>query len=379
MSSPASSLLSQDPGLIGLLLGLGGVAGGFGTPSSSSTNFSNSSTTNSNYNNFLNSLLNSLQNTSSATNTQGASSGVGTTDVTNAAKTVTGTNFNPATQALLAKLTQSYTGLSNPNLSGYQSQQLQQIGQQGNLAQQAAQQVMANRGLSTSPVSATTAAGIAQNTGNQMNQFNESIPLLQNQYALQNLGAASGFLQGLPSLLGTTTGTTGSQQGQSTQNNNTVGQTTNVGQTTGQTTSGQTGGGTSWGATSSSGSQNTKSSQGGGIGGIAGGIGGVLAGLLPIISDKHLKDNISPLPHEVSAARLMKLKPSSWNWKHDGSHGTGVVAQDVERHFPELVHEHPTTGVKMVDYGGLVGHMLSALQHVNKLGGKMKMPAGEAA
>ena len=55
-------------------------------------------------------------------------------------------------------------------------------------------------------------------------------------------------------------------------------------------------------------------------------------------SDRRLKDNIELITKDEAIAKIMGLKPSTWNWKEDGRYGCGFVAQDVLEVIPSAVH-----------------------------------------
>lgn len=54
-------------------------------------------------------------------------------------------------------------------------------------------------------------------------------------------------------------------------------------------------------------------------------------------SDARLKDNINRLIAEDCLAIVRSLQPSSWDWKEDGQHSLGFIAQDVEPLMPYAV------------------------------------------
>ncbi|HEX7974868.1 MAG TPA: tail fiber domain-containing protein [Anaerolineales bacterium] len=74
---------------------------------------------------------------------------------------------------------------------------------------------------------------------------------------------------------------------------------------------------------------------------------GNLGGMALLASDESLKTEIERLPVEA----LPGVPFASWRWKK-GGRGFGVIAQDVERVRPDLVHRHPD-GYLMVDYSFL--------------------------
>ena len=86
------------------------------------------------------------------------------------------------------------------------------------------------------------------------------------------------------------------------------------------------------------------------------------SGLLQDVSDRRAKDHIQPLP-SGQLAKLMRLQPVSFVMKADPLHRTelGLIAQDTEPLFPELVQTGPD-GMKSMGYVGLVGPMIEAMQ-----------------
>lgn len=103
-------------------------------------------------------------------------------------------------------------------------------------------------------------------------------------------------------------------------------------------------------------------------------------------SDRKLKDNIVPL--ENSLAKIMELKPSSYTFKTNEfpdmnlpkGNQLGLIAQDLEKVFPELVVEmkrsvykdgsgkkHEIPDYKTVQYISLIPVLISAMQEQQKL------------
>ena len=61
--------------------------------------------------------------------------------------------------------------------------------------------------------------------------------------------------------------------------------------------------------------------------------------------------------------RVRRLRGVTWDWKDTGTRGMGVIAQDVEKVFPDAV----TTGEDgylRVDYHGLVGALVEAVKEL---------------
>ncbi|WP_420148264.1 tail fiber domain-containing protein [Spirosoma sp.] len=91
---------------------------------------------------------------------------------------------------------------------------------------------------------------------------------------------------------------------------------------------------------------------------------GYLNGNLIQTSDRRLKRDIQPLRN--SFLRLAQLQGYHYHWK-DSTRSqnlqTGLIAQEVEAHFPELV-ETNEKGYKSVNYLGLIPHLLEAVKEL---------------
>ena len=81
-------------------------------------------------------------------------------------------------------------------------------------------------------------------------------------------------------------------------------------------------------------------------------------GDLTVLSDARLKANIVSLGSTLS--KLLLLDGKSYTMKKDNKQKIGVLAQDIEKVFPELVSE--TNGIKSVNYLGLVPVLINALK-----------------
>jgi hypothetical protein len=68
--------------------------------------------------------------------------------------------------------------------------------------------------------------------------------------------------------------------------------------------------------------------------------------------------------------KIQELKGVTWEWREDAPDeakeqpGMGVIAQDVERVFPELV-ETDEQGRKKVAYHGLIGPLIEAVKELD--------------
>ena len=100
--------------------------------------------------------------------------------------------YDPTTEGLRQQLIQAQQANLNKDidLSGYQSQGLQTINQGYDAANKALQQTLASRGLTYSPVAGSSTAALGtQRIGAGIN-FQNQIPLLQQQLYQQKLASA---------------------------------------------------------------------------------------------------------------------------------------------------------------------------------------------
>lgn len=355
-----SPTITPTSGIAGGIGGiLGGLAGGFGTPANGTQTSTGNSATQTNSSGSTNSssqlsdLINLLSNISGTTS--GTTSGTGTSTST--------PNLSAGSQNFINSLQQAYSGLANPNLQGYTDQQIQQTNQNSNAQQQAVDQLMASRGLSTSPASGTAAANIQGQRIGTIGNLEAQQPILQNQMQLSNLAAGSNFAGLLPGLSGSTTSqNTGSTSG--TTNNQTTSSQQNQQQNQ-----------QNWqnvfnylnSQSNQNNTTNTTSNSGGGVGGAISGVLGGLLGGLKAFSDERLKEDIHPI--ENATDTLHKLQADSWAWK--GTKGkvksSGFIAQELQKVIPEAVHEVQVNGksIKTIDYTSVLPYIIKSIQEVD--------------
>ena len=82
-------------------------------------------------------------------------------------------------------------------------------------------------------------------------------------------------------------------------------------------------------------------------------------------SDKTLKENAQRI--ETPLAKIMKLEGISFNWKDSGKESLGLIAQDVEKVFPEIVNTEEETGLKSIEYAKLVAPLIEAVKEQQKM------------
>ena len=80
-------------------------------------------------------------------------------------------------------------------------------------------------------------------------------------------------------------------------------------------------------------------------------------------SDRNAKTNIMPLG-KGSLGKICKLNGYSFNWKDDenGKRDVGLIAQEVEEVFPEIVKTIDSTGGKLLSYTSMIPYLIEAIK-----------------
>ena len=79
-------------------------------------------------------------------------------------------------------------------------------------------------------------------------------------------------------------------------------------------------------------------------------------------SDIKFKDNIQNISNAVD--KIISISGVTFNWKESREISAGVIAQDVEKVFPEVVKINEDT--KTVNYNGLVGLLVEVVKEQQK-------------
>src|SRR3989344_1576719 len=80
-------------------------------------------------------------------------------------------------------------------------------------------------------------------------------------------------------------------------------------------------------------------------------------------SDEKLKKNIYPIQNALN--KIKQINGVSFEWKNDNKKSIGLIAQNVEKVFPEIVSVDEYTGLKSVEYGNLVALLIEAVKELN--------------
>lgn len=82
-------------------------------------------------------------------------------------------------------------------------------------------------------------------------------------------------------------------------------------------------------------------------------------------SDKKLKKNIKPITSALE--KIAKLEGVMFTWKESKVDDMGLVAQNVEAVFPNMVSINKTTGMRGVKYGNLVAPLIEAVKEEKEI------------
>lgn len=85
---------------------------------------------------------------------------------------------------------------------------------------------------------------------------------------------------------------------------------------------------------------------------------GTATGTVSTPSDARLKENVSDIVNALD--KLSQLRPVEYDLKADGAHNYGVIAQELEAIYPEMVNVDDD-GILSVEYQQLITPMLAAL------------------
>lgn len=81
-------------------------------------------------------------------------------------------------------------------------------------------------------------------------------------------------------------------------------------------------------------------------------------------SDIALKDNVELI--ESPLDKLLQLSGYTFDWKNNGKSSVGVMAQEVEKVFPQIVSTD-NNGVKRVSYDALIPLLIEAIKELSNL------------
>jgi hypothetical protein len=81
------------------------------------------------------------------------------------------------------------------------------------------------------------------------------------------------------------------------------------------------------------------------------------------LSDESVKDNISIISDSLSI--INQLNGVEFTWKDNDKPSAGVIAQQLESVLPALVDTNSDTGLKSVNYSGIIGYLIEGIKELN--------------
>lgn len=80
-------------------------------------------------------------------------------------------------------------------------------------------------------------------------------------------------------------------------------------------------------------------------------------------SDQRLKENIVTLENGLD--KINEINPVQFSWKHNNKKDYGVIAQEVEKIYPEFVAEN-MDGYKVVNYNSIIALLIKSVQELKR-------------
>ena len=77
-------------------------------------------------------------------------------------------------------------------------------------------------------------------------------------------------------------------------------------------------------------------------------------------SDIRVKTNIKNISNPIE--KLSKINGVSFDWKNTEKSSLGLIAQEVEKVFPEIVNTDEEENFKTLNYNGMIGVLVEAIK-----------------
>ena len=84
-----------------------------------------------------------------------------------------------------------------------------------------------------------------------------------------------------------------------------------------------------------------------------------------LTSDARAKHNVETLDIVKALKKITQVRPVSFNWNYNDHADEGVIAQEIEKIFPELVIHNPD-GTLSVKYPSLIAPLIGSVQQLHK-------------
>jgi hypothetical protein len=94
-------------------------------------------------------------------------------------------------------------------------------------------------------------------------------------------------------------------------------------------------------------------------------VGTIKATDILLTSDERAKKNIVSLDTGDALEKICRIRPVSFDWRASGRADDGVIAQELQKIYPELVVTNPD-GSLSVKYTSLIGPIVAAIQELHQ-------------
>lgn len=90
----------------------------------------------------------------------------------------------------------------------------------------------------------------------------------------------------------------------------------------------------------------------------------ISADVITCPSDRRLKTNINKIENPLD--KVNKINGYNFNWIDSDKPDVGVIAQEIEEVYPEVVKSSSNDGYKRVDYGKIVPLLIESIKELSK-------------
>ena len=91
-----------------------------------------------------------------------------------------------------------------------------------------------------------------------------------------------------------------------------------------------------------------------------------LNGTITMSSDNRLKKDIEPLDTADALDEITALRPVAFTWKKTGVSDMGLIAQEVDLVYPDLVTHSAADETLALKYTSLIAPMIASIQELKK-------------
>lgn len=93
-------------------------------------------------------------------------------------------------------------------------------------------------------------------------------------------------------------------------------------------------------------------------------------------SDIRLKENLVELTDSEVLSKVLQLQTYTFDWKQNGAHDYGMVAQEVAQVFPQITFTNKTDGFMGINYSRVPTLLVSAVQEQQRLIDSLRLQIG---